>query len=160
MTKQQISVVKMQTRAILSALFGGDPQLNAEVADAIAPYVIADISETADLTHLADDEVCFDDILIAVRRVMADRLVNGIPEKKVEVTAVVYGNESYVIPTSVARQCIKDKSFAWVTGDDDKGEVYWWLVATLDDGNEMWMENGGGHLLIITQEEDSYYSYF
>ena len=74
--------------------------------------------------------------------------------------AVVYGNESYIIPTSAARQCVKEKSFAWDATYPDKGEVAWWLVATLDDGNEMWMENGGGHLLIITQGEDSYYSYF
>lgn len=59
---------------LLSTIFS-DFREREEVQEAIIDDVITDIEETADWSDLEDDEVCFDDIDIAVSRTIYKKVM-------------------------------------------------------------------------------------
>ena len=56
------------------------------------------------------------------------------------------------VSTEVAKNEVKNSTCEGERGD-------WWLVATMESGEDMWMDNMNGCLLIITKGDTSYMRY-
>jgi hypothetical protein len=65
-------------------------------------------------------------------------------------TKNLYGFQYETIPTEVAK--------ANIANDTSEGhsEVGWYKVATLDNGDTIWIENYMGNVLVLTEGETSY----
>lgn len=73
MTIEQRESVIEETERIVSNFFGN--MFSAEeITESIINDVVEDIDETADWSSFEDDEICPDDVLIAVRRTLYNRI--------------------------------------------------------------------------------------
>ncbi len=73
MTIEQREAVIEETERIVSNFFGN--MFSAEeITESIINNVVEDIDETADWSSFEDDEICPDDVLIAVRRIFYNKI--------------------------------------------------------------------------------------
>ena len=70
----------------------------------------------------------------------------------------MYGAEYEPIATEDAKKDIANDTFTHINYESK--EVGWWQVATMDNGDEMWMNNSDGVIFIITKGDTSYWRYF
>lgn len=71
---------------------------------------------------------------------------------------IMYGAEYEPIATKDAKKDIDANT--WTTECHQSKDVEWWEVATMDNGDEMWMNNCDGVIIIITKGDTSYWRYF
>ena len=71
---------------------------------------------------------------------------------------IMYGFEYDAILTDKAKEEIANNT--WTTEYHQTKDVEWWKVATMDNGDEMWMNNYDGVIIILTNEPTSYYRNF
>lgn len=74
MNASRTECINERVNYLLSTIFS-DFREREEVQDAIIDDVVSDIESCADWSNLEDDEVCFDDIDIAVSRVMYNKIM-------------------------------------------------------------------------------------
>ena len=73
MTIEQRESVIEETERIISEIFG-DMFSAEEITETIIDDVVEDIDTTADWSSFEDDEICPDDVLIAVRRALYNKI--------------------------------------------------------------------------------------
>ena len=71
----------------------------------------------------------------------------------------MYGFEYEPIATEDAKKDIDANTWTYCNNYVSK-QVEWWKVATMDNGDEMWMNNYDGVIIILTKNDTSYYRGF
>ena len=70
----------------------------------------------------------------------------------------IYGFGYELLATEKAKADIANNT--WTTESYQSKDVEWWKVATMDNGDEMWMNNYDGVIIILTKGNISYYRNF
>lgn len=75
-TEAQVDEIESRLHILLGDIFR-DNYDRETVIESILPTIIEDIDECADWSDLEDDEVCYDDIDIALARTIYAKFVNN-----------------------------------------------------------------------------------